>query len=119
MTKENLRIALINGHTMDELFEAATGQECDIVKAERFCSGDAIIYIPDLDLNHIPWYKPVPDDLISDVISCCYTGDDFIEECRGNRFAAERLFEYVDWQHPSSALDGDGWDIVVGEECCD
>ena len=35
----------------------------------------------------------------------CYTGKDFVDMCDGNMEKARRLFDYVDWQHPSSALD--------------
>jgi hypothetical protein len=39
------------------------------------------------------------------VVSNCYTGNDFLEQCGGDAEKAERLFWYCDWQHPSSAMD--------------
>ena len=38
-----------------------------------------------------------------EVLSCCYTGKDFLDEFDGDAVLAERLFWYCDWQHPSSA----------------
>ena len=41
---------------------------------------------------------------IEEVLSVCYAGVDFVQECAGDVKLAERLFYYCDWQHPSSAL---------------
>lgn len=88
---------------MGELFDFKRGQECDIFKADCFAVGDQIIYIPDIYLNGIPLARALTDDEIEEVLFACYTGDDFLEECGGNRDAARELFWYCDWQHPSSA----------------
>lgn len=105
MTKSELRRRLKAGYLMDDVFAFGPGQECEIFKAERFRPGDEIIYIPDTHLNTIPRGTCIKDDeTIEDVIGCCYTGDDFIDECGGNQELAERLFYYCDWQHPSSAV---------------
>ena len=105
MTKEELRTELQRGRTLDELLHFSRGQECLIFKADEFEPGDEILYIPDIDLNEIPADTDLSCDIegIFDVLGCCYTGDDFIEECDGNAELAERLFWYCDWQHPSSS----------------
>ncbi len=115
MTKQEVRRRLFAGETLDSMFVWSSGQECDIFKADAFKPGDEVIYIPDLYLNEIPTDKDMSCDPegIFEVLGCHYTGDDFIELCK-IRFGdgeqaiekAEELFQYVDWQHPSSALDG-------------
>lgn len=105
MTKAELQDHLKAGYFMDDAFDFGPGQDCEIFKADEFKPGDEIIYIPDAHLNEIPRGASVTDDeIIEEVVSNCYTGDDFIEECGGNEELAERLFRYCDWQHPSSAL---------------
>ncbi len=65
-----------------------------------------VIYVPDVALNHIPLERQVTDpEELDEVLSQCYTGQDFIDECGGDAEKAERLFCYCDWQHPSSAVD--------------
>ena len=57
-------------------------------------------------LNHIPLDRPITDpEELEEVLSQCYTGQDFINECQGDVEKAECLFSYCDWQHPSSAVD--------------
>lgn len=105
LTKEDLKRELAAGKTMSELFPFKPGQECEIFKAEKFAGGDIIIYIPDTSLNGIPMDKPITEsEAIDDAVGNCYTGDDFISECGGDAELAEELFDYCDWQHPSSAL---------------
>ena len=107
MTKEQLRIELKAGHSLDEVLTLCHGQDCLIYKATEFKPGDEVLYIPDIDLNEIPVDKDLRSDNegIEDVLSFCYTGDDFIETCNGDEKLAERLFWYCDWQNPSSAYD--------------
>lgn len=106
LTKDELELKLAEGSAMVDLFDFGPGQECEIFKAEKFSAGPQILYIPDVTLNQIPISEPVSDSRqqIEDILSQCYTGDDFIEECGGDAELAERLFHYCDWQHPSSAL---------------
>ena len=105
MTKAELRERLRKGHIMDDLFEFRSGQECEIFKSDHFEPGEEILYIPDICLNEIPIAEhPHSYEEIEDILEQCYTGNDFIEECGGDVTKAVRLFEYVDWQHPSSAL---------------
>lgn len=100
MTREELKQKLENGAILDEVFETVDGQECVIIKAERFEASDDIIYIPDLSLNYIITDRTLSKEEIEDVISSCYTGNDFLEICHGNKQMATHLFGYVDWQHP-------------------
>lgn len=121
MTKEILHQYLLEGKTLSQILPFSDGQECMIFKAESFVSGNEILYVPDIDLNQIPidldlsednsmqdcgkgWAAMTAAEQIKLVLSYCYTGDEFITECDGNEELAKRLFYYVDWQHPCSAL---------------
>ena len=86
--------------------QATPGQDCEIFKADKFYPGNVVIYVPDVCLNHIPLDRLITDpEEFSEVLSNCYTGQDFIDECGGDVEKAESLFCYCDWQHPSSAVD--------------
>ena len=62
--------------------------------------------VPDVFLNQIPLDRPITDpEELDEVLSQCYTGQDFIDECSGDVEKAKHLFSYCDWQHPSSAID--------------
>ena len=106
ITKTMLRSQLQQGRTLNDLLAFGPGQDCEIFKANKFYPGDVVIYVPDVALNHIPLDRPItgPEEL-DKVLSQCYTGQDFIDECGGDAEMAERLFSYCDWQHPSSAID--------------
>ena len=56
-----------------------------------------------LQKSHIVTYERSVRNMeeIEEIIGYCYTGDDFIEECKRNVKMAEQLFYYGDWQHPS------------------
>ena len=123
MTKTELKALLLSGSSLNTVLTFCDGQECTIFKANDFCLDDNIIYIPDLDLNEIPynldlsvdnsmsdasagkWGSMSAKEQISLVLSYCYTGADFVELCEFDEALAYQLFLYVDWQHPSSALD--------------
>ena len=105
LTKQELRLQLQQGHTLNDILAFGPGQDCEIFKDDKFQPGDVIIYVPDVFLNHIPLDRPITDPELSEVLSSCYTGQDFIDECGGDIEKAERLFHYCDWQHPSSAID--------------
>ena len=106
MTKTEFKSALRAGKIIEDLLPLVAGQECIIYKADSFTTGDDIIYIPDVFLNEIPYSTDIStaDDTIEEILSMCYTGRDFIEECHGDTQLAERLFWLCDWQHPSSLL---------------
>lgn len=106
ITKTMLRSQLQQGHTLNDLLAFRPGQDCEVFKADKFHAGDAVIYVPDVHLNHIPLDRPItgPEEL-DEVLSQCYTGQDFINECEGDAEKAKCLFCYCDWQHPSSAVD--------------
>lgn len=104
MTKSELRASLAKHRVLDDQFKIVDGQDCHIVKAERFSTGDEIIYVPDFYLNGISFGVRLDDEDIEAILRSCYTGNDFLDECGGDAELAERLFDYCDWQHPSSAL---------------
>ena len=106
LTKQELRVQLQQGQTLNDLLAFGPGQDCEIFKADKFYPGNVVIYVPDVYLNHIPLDRPITDpEELSEVLSNCYTGQDFIDECHADEEKAERLFCYCDWQHPSSAID--------------
>lgn len=122
MTKAELRNELLKGKTLDSILRFRNGQDCMIFKADHFSVGDEILYIPDVDLNELPldidlskdnsmmnefragFLPMTAQEQVDLVLSYCYTGDDFINECDGDVAQADFLFHYCDWQHPSSAL---------------
>lgn len=105
MTINEVRERLLNGACLNEIFDFIPGQECDIYKAKEWNPGDDVIYIPDIYLNNLNIHIPFLSNEVSDVLSYCYTGKDFMELCDGNEELAKELFDYVDWESPSSALD--------------
>lgn len=106
LTKRELSVRLQQGRTLNDLLAFGLGQDCETFKADRFHPGDAVIYVPDVALNQLPLERPItnPEEL-AEVLSSCYTGQEFIDTCSGDVEKAERLFYYCDWQHPSSAMD--------------
>lgn len=106
VTKVELLDRLINGETLEGVLPLRRGQGCQIFKAGMFRTGDSIIYIPDVDLNDLVYDERIytNDEELVRILRCCYTGDDFVKECDGDEELAELLFNYCDWQHPSSAL---------------
>lgn len=114
MTKQELRAELIGGRALSELLEFTDGQDCVIFKADKFFVDNEVCYIPDVDLNEIPIDEVSLDsETIDEIIGHCYTGNDFWTEAGGDAVLAERLFWYVDWQHPCSAVD----EVIDDEEC--
>lgn len=108
MTKQELKAALEGGAALADLLPLRSGQSCEIFKANAFAPGDGIVYIPDLWLNEIPTDRAMSPDEIEACLGACYAGDDFVRLCQerfGDGAKAAELFSYVDWQHPSSALD--------------
>lgn len=123
MTKAELKALLLGGSPLNTILTFRDGQECTIFKADDFCLDDHIVYIPDLDLNEIPydldlsidnsmqeasngaWSGLTAEEQVNIVLSYCYTGAQFVELCEMDEALAYQLFCYVDWQHPSSALD--------------
>ncbi len=106
MKKDELKALLLGGEPLSVILPFTDGQDCLIFKADAFRPGDEILYIPDFGLNEIPAWDDLSADVewVNYVIECCYSGNDFIEECGGDVRLAEELFHYCDWQHPSSAL---------------
>lgn len=107
MKKSELEVRLRNGEIMDNLFHFRLGQDCYMFKADigEAPDPDEIIYIPDVDLNEIPLDESIPEEDISDIVGYCYTWQDFLDNMEGDAEKAFRLFDYIDWQHPSSAAE--------------
>lgn len=105
MTKAELRRSLMSGRSLAEALPLSDGQDCIIFKADRFSPDENILYIPDIYLNEIPHDRSVSAKEIDEILSYCYTGEDFIYICSGDVRMAKYLFCYCDWQHPSSAVD--------------
>ena len=100
MTKKELEEKLLAGVTMDQLFDFCDGQECLIYKGE-FEVSDEIIYIPDIYCNGLETETRVDVEKIKKILENCYTGEDFVKECKEHVGVAKELFEFVDWQHPN------------------
>jgi hypothetical protein len=101
MNKQEVRKQLLQGKTLQQLFEFTDGQECPIYKGE-FEKSDNIIYIPDIWLNDIPIDRKIEPEEIDDVLHHFSSGFDFVDECNGNEKLAKTLFDFCDWQHPNS-----------------
>ena len=104
MTQEQVKERLLAGEKLENMFPIVAGQECDIIKAEEFTATDAIIYFPDLWLNDLDGYA-MNEDEAERIASYGYSGIDFLFICDGDENMARELFNYCDWQNPSSALD--------------
>lgn len=128
MKISELEKALLSGKALSEVLSLRDGQDCTIYKADTFRPDDTILYIPDISLNEIPidlvlnidnsmsdassggWGSMTAAEQIHTVLSYCYTGEMFVEICEGDEALAWRLFCYIDWQHPTSALDEVNYD---------
>lgn len=99
MTKKELEEKLTAGSCLLKLFDFSDGQDCLIYKKENFEVSDEIIYIPDIFLNEEDLTDTSTPKGIQCAISHCYTGKDFVEECKGHEDLARVLFGFVDWQH--------------------
>ena len=122
MTKSEFRRKLLEGYPLTALVMFSPGQECTIFKADKFSTGDDVIYIPDIELNEIPvdlnlskensmsdatkgkWGSMTGAEQVIAILSYCYTGKEIVDLCDGDEALAYRLFCYCDWQHPSSAF---------------
>lgn len=105
LTKAELRKHLKAGKTLADLLVLSPGQGNEIFKADKFSLGDDIIYIPDLSVYDLSFYgQATTAEDIQNILDHCYTGKDFVAVAEGDQALAYRLFCYVDWQGPSSAL---------------
>lgn len=110
MNKKTLKQELESGMPLDLILELTTGQcGCTIHKVLRaddivqYLDFDSVCYIPDMELNDIPYEKPqLSAKEIEDVLQECYTFQDFIDLCHGDVNKAKIVYENCDWQHPSA-----------------
>lgn len=104
MTKEEIMDRVKNNEPLANILHFTAGDGCLIYKADHFQPGDQVIYIPDTHLNEVELYDTnlIPED-VRRIEACLYTGDDFIEITCGSKALAERVFDYCDWSHPSTA----------------
>lgn len=110
MDKSYLKKELETGCSLDLILELTTGQcGCTIYKDYRvediiqYGMRDEICYIPDMELNEVPYEKfNLTVDEINYILENCYTFNDFIELCHGDINKAKIVYENCDWQHPSS-----------------
>ena len=115
MTTKEIREYLNTGKSLCDVLELVAGQECEIYKALTFdpAKPDEVVYVPDLWLNEVPAIEEdLTPDVIEEILSYCYTTQDFIDEMEGDIRKAEELFRFCDWQHPSSAavdMETSGW----------
>lgn len=118
MTKKEVRAELEQGAMLEDLLEFRAGQDCDIYKSEFNPKlPEEICYVPDIYLNEIKsWKRDLTDEEIEEILSDCYTTQDIIDACEGNVEMAERVFNFIDWQHPSTAYDELSMDDEEEEE---
>ena len=100
MTKNDLCEGFGRGKTLSEMLEFIP-EKFEIFKAKEFIPGNDIIYIPDLWMLKISVTEKVLDPIVrQEVLSNCYTGDDFIAVCEGDEEEARRIFAFCDWRDP-------------------
>lgn len=130
MTKEMVVDRLLSGEKIEAILHIIGGQDCWIYKDSKgFHEGNDVIYIPDIDLNGINdigqmWAdgELVYKEAVEELSSAMYTGDEIFSICGMNWDLANDLFDYLDWQHPISAildyqvdLDDDDWIRLFGQ----
>lgn len=65
-----------------------------------------VIYIPSFDVAEIRLYETLLERWeIEEILSMCYTWDDFLEIAHSNEKLAECIFWQCNWQSPSLELD--------------
>lgn len=104
MKKKDLLEKLKAGRTINSLLPLTTDDDSLYFKAPRFCVGDTVIYMPDLEWNGIIPDQPMEAGDESVMEQMLYTGDDFLALCDGQQEAAKRLFASCYWQHPIDVL---------------
>lgn len=105
MTKEELKEKLEKGFSIAEILPLRNGVECTIFKATQFATDDTIIYVPDCEMNDVRFEAYLTTEDIGIIMENVYSGKDFLEICNSNEAKAKDVWEYVNWQHPSSAYD--------------
>lgn len=127
MTKENLKQALrtksFNEITGTWEWNWESGQCCSIVKNGWYLPPGHIIYVSDMydaitdkpiNENTVP--KEEVEVEIKDVLSHCYTRQDFLDTVNGSEWAAHWLYDQIDWSSPASWWDDDPFAVDDREE---
>ena len=107
LTKTEIYYALKDGKRLNKILKLRDGQECTIFKEDDFPDDpidyNKVIYIPDMELNEIPYDRIMTMDEVACTYSCLYTAGDFIDICNGDKAIAKEIFYGgCDWAHPSS-----------------
>ena len=105
MNKMELKMALMDGLTINHLFQMEEGDMCMIYKAHNWDGNytDEIVYIP--DLYETPIDEPLDEEEIEDIITSVYTGTDVLYECNNNSKVAKLILDTCWWSSVNSALD--------------
>lgn len=112
MTKEELKEKLEKGFSIAEILPLRNGVECTIFKATQFVADDTISYIPDCEMNGVRFEAYLATEDIDIIMEKVYSGQDILAICGGDEAKAKDVWEYVNWQHPSTAYDEmceNGW----------
>ena len=146
MTKEQLRKELKKGErsfydiTHDEKngweWNWVPGNGCEIVKNSWYRPPDQIIYVKDTDVGTAVTDVPLnietlfknPETIseeefvwqldleVDNILSNCYTRQDFLDIVNGSEWAARWLYEEVDWSCPETVWDVDSFCVNSREE---
>ena len=134
MTKEKLREELKTRSFYDITHDESKswewnwvpGQCCEVVKNGWYCPSDWIIYVSDIrSTSDCPLHIPINEEyilkeeienIIDEILSCCYTRQDFLDTVNGSEWAAHWLYDQIDWSSPASWWDNDPFAIDDREE---
>ena len=108
MNTMELKNALFDGHTLDELFPFEDGDGCMVYKNHYWDGSETeeIVYIPDLDVQcggYVPFDEQLDADTIDDVLSAIWTGSQFVATCEGDEAIARLIFDTCWWCNPCTA----------------
>ena len=133
MTKEQLREELkvrsFYDITHDENrrweWNWVPGQLCEVVKNCWYCPPNWIIYVSDTNVGDAVIDVPInkehfPEEeieiVIDEIISHCYTRQDFLDTVNGSEWAAHWLYDQIDWSSPASWWDDNPFAVDDREE---
>ena len=117
VTRADLAERLNNGEPLKQILPIVEGEDCHIgkVSPDLFDAAepDDIVYIPELDGQSEKAYSydsPVSSEDVEEILSNCFTKQDFFHETFEIEEAAHDLFDLCNWQRPDlqDLLDGIG-----------